>query len=228
MWSLCSCFLSFARGLPAAKSCGPDYSPHLRPLEQPSFALKHTHTDVHAHTHTHTHTHTHNRYRITCVRYVILLTRSTGNSEHLCLLLFSLLFSLSFPACFCFFCRPLFCSQEVVWCDEGLTGPVVLYSLLCSLALAPDLTAGLLSSRLVSSEGRATETVTQSIQINFEAEDTNFLCMWTSFKGQLLQNHISVFCSFIEKLENTFLHHCLLRSKSSIRKKNSLHWFPPS
>lgn len=111
MWSLCSCFLSFARGLPAAKSCGPDYTPHLRPLEQPSFALKHTHTHPHMHAHTcmhtrtHAHTHTHNRYRITCLRYVILLTRSTGNTEHLCLLLFSLLFK--FLCLFLLFLPPL-------------------------------------------------------------------------------------------------------------------------
>lgn len=77
-----------------AESCGPDYSPHLRPLEQDSFAPLHTHT--------------HDRYRITCVplvRYVILLTRSTGNTEHLCLLLLSFLFK--FLCLFLVFLPPL-------------------------------------------------------------------------------------------------------------------------
>lgn len=70
-----------------AESCGPDYNPHLRPLEQDSSAM----------------------ILSICVY-------------------FSFPFSLSFSVCFGFFCLPLFCSQEVVWCDEGLTGPVVFYS----------------------------------------------------------------------------------------------------
>lgn len=82
----------------------------------------------------------------------------------------SLFFSLSFSVCFWFFCLPLFCSQEVVWCDEGLTGPVVFFSVVCSPALALDLTAGLLISGLVSAAGKAKQTVTfsivKSIQVN--------------------------------------------------------------
>lgn len=49
---------------------------------------------------------------------------------------FSFLFSLTFSVCFYFFCLPLFCSQEVVWCNGGLTGPALLYSLFYRPALA--------------------------------------------------------------------------------------------
>lgn len=68
-----------------------------------------------------------------------------------------------------FSCCPLFCSQEIIWCDEGLTGPVVFYSLLHSPALAPDLSAELLINRVGSCCGdgytQVTFSIVKSIQV---------------------------------------------------------------